>query len=141
MCPEGSHSHTKNGTREESCRILLADLSICCSHRAETALTGSPIILHFDCALQAVSVLEADKVEPAGEGECPEALAKEVVKYFEDVLGNPKGVAKEILSLLVFPRISSVLKGNFSRLCSGTYISQLSLSASLIKYSGFTSFF
>lgn len=61
----------------------------------ERALTGSAIILvqDFDCAPQAVSVLEADGAVLAGEGEFHDALNEGVVKYCEDVLADPKGVA------------------------------------------------
>ena len=49
--------------------------------------------------------LEADGVEPTGEGECHDALSEGVVKCYEAALADPKGVELPlgILPLLAFP--------------------------------------
>ena len=74
--------------------------TVCCSHNDESALTGSQMILE-----QTFTMLQADGVVPADDGEDEVTLSKGVIKGLEDVLADPKAVElpQEILSLLASP--------------------------------------
>ena len=63
--------------------ILLAYRSVCWSNdlRADPGRT-----------LQAVSVLEANGVEPTGYGECTDALDEGVIESEQDVITDSKGI-------------------------------------------------
>lgn len=68
--------------------ILLANWIVCCSQMVKRGWRSNDLRVDFSQSLQPVSVLEADRVEPAHYGKCGDGLDEGVVEGEQDVFSD-----------------------------------------------------